>query len=92
MTKKELVNSIASKTGMTKVDSNRALIAVFASMTEALKEGERISIPGFGSFYVNERRARQGRNPRTGEAITIKAKKVVKFKPGNTLPFPPAGW
>ncbi len=92
MTKAELVNAIASKTGMTKADSNKALSAVFSSMKEALKDGERVRIPGFGTFRVGERKARKGRNPRTGETINIAANKFVKFKPGKTGDWPPDGW
>ena len=85
MTKAELIKSIASKTGMTKADSGKALNAVFSSMKESLKNEGRIYIPGFGTFKVTERKARKGRNPRTGETISIPAKKYVHFKPGKTL-------
>ena len=81
MNKAELINSIASKTGMSKTDSKKALDAVFTSIDDALRNGERISIQGFGSFGISHRKARIGRNPRTGERLTIPAKNVVRFKP-----------
>ncbi len=91
MNKAQLVDAIASGPKMTKTDASKALDAVFTAIGEALNKGERISIRGFGSFYVAERKARMGRNPRTGEVINIKAKSVVKFRP-RLLPFPPEGW
>ncbi|MCP4270063.1 MAG: HU family DNA-binding protein [Candidatus Brocadiaceae bacterium] len=89
MTKAELINSIASKTGMTKADSNKALSAVFLSMKESLKNGERVSIPGFGTFHVVERKARIGHNPRTGERLNIATKKIAKFRVSKHLFEPP---
>ncbi len=72
---------------MTKADSGKALGAVMDAVETGLKKGERVSFPGFGTFYVSERRARTGRNPRTGETIQIAAKNVVKFKPSSKLVF-----
>ncbi len=85
MNKAELISSIAGKTGLSKAQASDALDAVVASVTEALASGDRVSLVGFGSWSVDNRNARTGRNPRTGEAIQIAAKKVVKFKPGASL-------
>ena len=85
MTKEELITAISSEAGISKADANKALSAVFTEIGKALKNGERVSIPGFGTFNVVERKARKGRNPRTGAAIKIAAKKVVKFKAGSKL-------
>lgn len=85
MNKAELIGSIADKSGLSKVDAGRALDAFVSSLTDALAGGERISLVGFGSWSVDERGARTGRNPRTGEEIQIAAKRVVKFKPGAGL-------
>ena len=85
MNKAQLIDAIAEKAGLTKADSKKALDALIASTTDALKNGDRVALIGFGSFSVATRSARTGRNPQTGKAITIKAKKVVKFKPGAEL-------
>lgn len=82
MNKQELVSSIAEKTGLSKVDSEKALNAFVESTKEALAKGDSIQLIGFGSFSVSERAARTGRNPQTGKEIKIAAKKVAKFKPG----------
>jgi DNA-binding protein HU-beta len=85
MNKAELISSMAEKSGLTKADSSKALDALLESVTEGLSNGSRISLVGFGSWAVEERQARTGRNPRTGEEIQIPAKKVVKFKAGAGL-------
>ncbi|ACK54764.1 MAG TPA: HU family DNA-binding protein [Thauera aminoaromatica] len=85
MNKQELVASIAEKAGMTKADAARALDATVAAVTEALRQDETVTLVGFGSFYVGERAARTGRNPRTGKNIKIKAAKVPKFRAGKGL-------
>ncbi|MCH4896345.1 MAG: HU family DNA-binding protein [Marinifilaceae bacterium] len=85
MNKAQLIDSISEKSGLTKADSKKAIDAMVASVGEALKAEDRVSLVGFGSFSVNERPARTGRNPKTGEPIQIAAKKVVKFKPGVEL-------
>ena len=85
MNKQELVASIAEKAGMTKADAARALDATVAAVTEALRQDETVTLVGFGSFYVGERAARTGRNPRTGKNIKIKAAKVPKFRAGKSL-------
>ncbi|MBL8460927.1 MAG: HU family DNA-binding protein [Thauera sp.] len=85
MNKQELVASIAEKAGMTKADAARALDVTVAAVTEALRQDETVTLVGFGSFYVGERAARTGRNPRTGKNIKIKAAKVPKFRAGKGL-------
>ena len=85
LNKTELVNAVAEKTELTKKDAEKALNAVFASIEEALASGEKVQIVGFGTFEVRERAARMGRNPKTGEEISIPATQVPAFKPGKTL-------
>lgn len=85
MNKAELVENMAERAGISKADAKRALDAFIDTTTEALKKDDRVALVGFGSFSVSERSARKGRNPQTGKEITIKAKKVVKFKPGAEL-------
>jgi len=85
MNKAELVNAIASESQLTKVDSKKALDAFMKVTTDALKQGERVALVGFGSFSVVKRSARTGRNPQTGKEIKIAAKNVVKFAPGAEL-------
>lgn len=86
MTKAELVDKIYVKAALpSKAKAEEALDAVIACLTDALAAGESVTFTGFGSFKVNERAARKGRNPRTGEEIEIPASKVVKFTPGKTL-------
>lgn len=87
MNKAQLIDAIATGTNMTKTDASKALGSMMDAVTQSLQKGERVTFPGFGSFSVTERRARQGRNPRTGAAINIAAKKVVKFKPSSKLVF-----
>jgi len=83
--KPELVNAIAEKTGLNKKDSERAVNAFVESVSEALAKGEKVSLVGFGTFEVRTRQARTGRNPRTGQTLTIPASKVPAFKPGKQL-------
>jgi DNA-binding protein HU-beta len=85
MNKAELVDAIASETKMTKADATKALDAFVTATTKALKKGDRVALVGFGSFSVTKRAARVGRNPQTGKAIKIAAKKVAKFKAGAEL-------
>ena len=85
MNKAELVDSIAAEAKLTKADAGRALDAFVSATTKALKKGERVALVGFGSFSVSKRAARTGRNPQTGKAIKIAAKKVAKFKAGAEL-------
>ncbi len=85
MSKTALVEKIADQANLSKVDADRALKAFIAVVSESLKSGEDVSLVGFGTFSVVDRAERQGRNPKTGEVISISAKKVVKFKPGKAL-------
>ncbi|MBO4906827.1 MAG: HU family DNA-binding protein [Bacteroidaceae bacterium] len=85
MNKTELTNAIAEKAGLTKVDAKKALEACVASITEALKAGDKVALVGFGTFSVSERAARTGVNPQTKQQITIAAKKQAKFKAGAEL-------
>ncbi|NCO50925.1 MAG: HU family DNA-binding protein [Deltaproteobacteria bacterium] len=85
MTKAELVNAIAEKAGLTKVDAEGALKAFAEAITDALKAGEKVALVGFGTFSVGDRAARTGQNPQTGKKIEIPAAKVPKFKAGKAL-------
>ena len=85
MNKAELIDAMASGSGLSKADSKRALDAFIGATSSALGKGNRVALVGFGSFSVSERSARKGRNPRTGEEINIAAKRVVKFKAGAEL-------
>ena len=85
MNKAELIDAIAGESGLTKADSKRALDAFLGAVTKSLKKMDSVVLIGFGTFKVTERAARNGRNPQTGKAIKIKAKKVVKFKAGADL-------
>ncbi|MBP8850164.1 MAG: HU family DNA-binding protein [Breznakibacter sp.] len=85
MNKQQLVDAIAEKSGLSKVDSKKALEAFVEVTGSALKGGDRVALVGFGSFSVSERPARTGRNPQSGKEIVIPAKKIVKFKPGSEL-------
>ena len=85
MNKTELVEKIAAGAAITKVDAKKALEAAVAAVKEALIAGDKVALIGFGTFGVNERPAREGINPATKKKITIKAKKVVKFKAGAEL-------
>ena len=80
----DLVNAIAA-TGISQADSKQALDAALDAIAEALKQGDKVALLGFGTFAVNERPARTGINPATKEKIQIEAKKVIKFKPGAEL-------
>jgi DNA-binding protein HU-beta len=85
MNKGDLIDAVAGSTDLSKADSGRAVDAVIEAITKALKKGGTVSLVGFGTFTVKKRAARQGRNPRTGEAIQIKASKVPGFKAGKAL-------
>lgn len=85
MNKTQLVDEMASKTGLSKVDAKKALEAIIDVTSETLKKGDRLALVGFGSFSISERKQRAGRNPQTGKEIVIAAKKVVKFKAGSDL-------
>ena len=85
MNKSELVDAIASNSGLSKADSKRALDGLTNAVEGALKKGDKVSLVGFGSFSISNRAARTGRNPQTGKEIQIAAKNVVKFKAGADL-------
>ncbi len=85
MTKADLVDKIAAKAGITKVAAEKALTAFLGSVQDQLVKEGKLTLTGFGTFVVEERKARKGRNPRTGAAIKIPATKVVKFRVGKTL-------
>jgi DNA-binding protein HU-beta len=85
MNKAELIDAIAENANLTKVDSKKALDAFIKAVSTALNKGDKVALIGFGSFSVSKRSARTGRNPRTGAAIKIAAKKVVRFKAGSEL-------
>ncbi len=85
MNKNELIAEVANTAGMSKIDAGRALDGVFDSISASLKKGDEVRLVGFGTFSVANRRATQGRNPRTGAPITIKASKRPKFRAGKAL-------
>lgn len=85
MTKTELINEVANKTGLTKKDSEKAVAAVVESVTDALIAGDKVQLVGFGTFEVRDRAAREGKNPATGESISIPATRVPAFKAGKAL-------
>ncbi len=85
MTKSELVDSVAARAGMSKKDSARAVDAVFETIKERLKAGDKVQLVGFGSFEAKRREARVGRNPKTMEEIRIPARRVPVFRPGKEL-------
>ena len=85
MNKATLIDKISADVGITKNDAAAALESLVAGISDALNENQRVTLVGFGTWTSTERRARTGRNPQTGEAITIKAKKAVRFKMGKQL-------
>lgn len=85
MNKSELIDHIATQSDLSKAAAARALDATIEAVTRTLKKGGKVQVVGFGTFEVSKRAARTGRNPRTGEAIKIKAAKVPKFIPGKAL-------
>jgi len=85
MNKADLISKIADETGITKAQANAAIDVLTESITKALKGGGKVTLVGFGTFSVSKRSARNGRNPKTGDPIRIKAKKVARFKAGKEL-------
>jgi DNA-binding protein HU-beta len=83
--KAELIERVARDTGLTKADSLRVIDAFLANVTKTLRKGEKVTLVGFGTFQAARRRARTGRNPRTGVPIEIDARRVPKFVPGKDL-------
>jgi DNA-binding protein HU-beta len=84
-TKAEFVDKVAAKSGLSKKDAGAAVDAVIASIEDSLKSGDEVSFTGFGKFHVANRGAREGRNPRTGETMTIAASRVPRFTAGSGL-------
>jgi DNA-binding protein HU-beta len=85
MNKAELAEAVAKETGLTKVKSGEVIASIVNNITGALKNGEKVSLVGFGTWSTTKRAERKGRNPKTGEEITIAGKNVTKFKAGNEL-------
>jgi nucleoid DNA-binding protein len=85
MTKQQLIEKVAAKTELGKDEAAVAVDSVLDLIAEALRSNDRVDLRGFGSFVVKERKERQGRNPRTGESITIAAKRDASFRPGKEL-------
>jgi len=85
MTKTELIENVAQEADMTKKEASLAVNAVLDTIEKALKDEDSVALPGFGTFSVRERSERKGRNPQTGEEITIPAGKAVRFKAGKNL-------
>jgi len=85
MNKAELIDALATSADLSKASAARALDSALEAITKALKKGDSVTLVGFGTFMVRKRAARMGRNPRTGEAIKIKASKVPAFKAGKAL-------
>ena len=85
MTKADLIESVAAKLDLPKGQAERAVNLVFEDIVKALRNGDKINISGFGTFAVSARKARQGRNPKTGATIEIPASKSAKFKAGKSL-------
>lgn len=85
MNKGELIEKVAKECALAKADAEKVLTSIFGIITDAMKAGGKVTLVGFGTFSVSERAAREGRNPQSGETISIPAKKVVKFKAGTKL-------
>ncbi|HXK91015.1 MAG: HU family DNA-binding protein [Bacteroidales bacterium] len=85
MNKEELISAMAKESGLTKAEARKALDAFMSSVKKTVAKNDKVTLVGFGSFEVVQRKAREGRDPRTGKPIKIPAKKVVKFKAGSTL-------
>jgi integration host factor subunit alpha len=85
MTKADLVELIYERIGLSKKEAGEIVEAVFAIIKNQLRDGEKVKISGFGTFVVNHKRARRGRNPQTGEPITIDSRSVLTFKPSQLL-------
>lgn len=85
MTKTELIDKISSGAGLSKADASRALDSTLEAVKASLKKGQKVTLVGFGTFAVTKRKARKGRNPRTGQVINIPAAKIPKFTAGKAL-------
>lgn len=85
MNKAELIDAVADKAGLSKADAARALDSTFETIGKALRKGEKVALVGFGTFMVRKRKARVGRNPKTGAPIKIAAARTAAFKAGKAL-------
>ncbi len=85
MNKQDFVDKISAKAGISKREANDAITELFGEITKALKKNQKVTFVGFGTFSTRRRKQRKGRNPRTGAAITIKARRVPKFSAGKAL-------
>ena len=85
MTKADLIFSVSKEAGITKAEANTVIDSLATKITDELKRGRKVFLPGLGTFSVAQRKARAGRNPRTGESIRIPARKAAVFRPGQTL-------
>ena len=85
MNKAELINKISDDTGITKTQANAAIDSLIEAVTKTLKSGGKVTLVGFGTFMISKRKARKGRNPQTGAEISIKARRVARFKAGKEL-------
>ena len=85
MTKADLVDAVSRVTELNRKDSEIVVESLFESIVKALKSGDKLEVRGFGSFRIRERRARQGRNPKTGEKVNVPEKRVPYFKPSKEL-------
>jgi DNA-binding protein HU-beta len=85
MNKKDIVDAVAARTGFDRAEAERAVEAFMSTVISSLAEGRKITVQGFGSFSVRDREERIGRNPRTGQTMTIPAARVVRFVPGKSL-------
>ena len=82
MNREELVTAVSAKTGLTKASADEVLQTILATIMDAVRDGDRVAISGFGTFLLIERKARRVRNPRTGEPVEIAARKAPRFVPG----------
>ncbi len=85
MNKNDVVNQLSDRTGLSKADTQKAVDGIFDLITDSLKSGEEVRISGFGVFVVSHRAGGKGRNPQTGEEITIKPSKAARFRAGKPL-------
>ncbi len=85
MTKEQMIERMAAEAGITKAQATRAMKSMITNITKSLKKGTKVTLVGFGTFDISKRKARTGRNPRTGAEIAIPAAKVPKFKAGKAL-------
>jgi len=85
MNKGELVEKVAKECALSKAAAEQVVVSIFGAITDAMAAGDKVTLVGFGTFSVSERAAREGRNPQSGETMSIPAKKVVKFKAGAKL-------